>query len=226
MKGSVVRHLILKDWRLYRLQMVLSIAGGATALAILQWRGGGEGAMTAGSVWFYVALILLGTMLPLLGIVNERKKQNLVFVMSLPISSIQYTTAKLLSTVGMFLVPWLTLVISGLVLVETRAVLPHGSIPMILILDALPFVGLCIITGTTLVGESEGWGIAATVICNSSYGLVFYFLNRIPALTANAKGPAPDWNSTVLTVLGVEFGSIALILALTFYLQSRKRDLV
>jgi ABC-2 type transport system permease protein len=226
MKGSVVGHLILKDWRLYRLQIVLSIAGGAIALAILQWGGGGEGAMTVGSVWFYVALILVGTMLPLIGIVNERKKQNLVFVMSLPVSLIQYTTAKLLSTVGMFLVSWLTLVISSLVLIETRAFLPHGSIPMILILDALPFVGLCIITGTALVGESEGWGTAATVVCNSSYGLVWYFLSRIPALTFNAKGPVPDWNSTVLTVLSVEFGSIVLILALTFYLQSRKRDLV
>jgi hypothetical protein len=59
---------------------------------------GGEGPIVAGTVWFFIALILVGTMLPISGIVNERKKQNLAFLMSLPVSSIQYTTAKLIST--------------------------------------------------------------------------------------------------------------------------------
>jgi len=226
MKGSVAGHLILKDWQLYRMPIALSIVGGVMSLAIFQWGGGWEGTMVVGSVWFYVALILVGTMLPLVGIVNERKKQNLAFVMSLPISPIQYTTSKLVSTVGMFLVPWLTLTISGLMLVEARGIVPRGSIPMMLILDAMPFVGLCIITGVALVGESEGWGIAANVFCNSSYGLVWYFLSRVPALMVNTKGPVPVWNSTVLSVLSAEFGSIVLILGLTFYLQSRKRDFI
>jgi len=34
------------------------------------------------------------------------------------------------------------------------------------------------------------------------------------------------WNSTVLAILGGEFGLIALVLGLTFFLQSRKRDFV
>jgi hypothetical protein len=51
-------------------------------------------------------------------------------------------------------------------------------------------------------------------------------LSRIPALMDNAKGPAPVWNSAALTILSSEFGLIALILGLTFYLQSRKRDFV
>jgi hypothetical protein len=49
---------------------------------------------------------------------------------------------------------------------------------------------------------------------------------QVPALTANAAGPVPVWNSTVLSILGVELGLIVLILALTYYLQSRKRDFV
>ena len=36
----------------------------------------------------------------------------------------------------------------------------------------------------------------------------------------------PIWNPTILTVLGFEFVAIAAILALTFYLQSRKKDFV
>ncbi len=87
-------------------------------------------------------------------------------------------------------------------------------------------MALCLITGAALVGESEGWGIAANVVCNSSYWLVWYFMTRIPALMVNVKSPVPVWNSTALTILSSEFGLIVLILGLTFYLQSRKRDFV
>jgi ABC-2 type transport system permease protein len=224
MRASVVRQLIRKDCRLQRQGILFTMLGGALALAVVQF--GGEVPIVVGAVWFFVSLILVGTMLPLTGIVNERKKQHLAFLMSLPVSSIQYTKAKLLSTVLMFLVPWLTLLAGALLLVVTRGIVPRGAIPIVFILALMPFVGMCLITATALVGESEGWGIAANVLCNSSYGLVWYLLGRSPALMANTKGQTAVWNSAVLSVLGVEVGLILLILGLTFYLQSRKRDFV
>src|SRR5215471_12884536 len=127
MRVSVVGQLIWKDWRLQRDQIFFTIAAGAIALAIVQW--GGQTPIVVGGVFFFIALILIGHMLPLAGIVNERKKQNLAFLMSLPISSIQYTTAKLISSVVMFLIPWLTLIIAAVLLIQTRGILPHGAIP-------------------------------------------------------------------------------------------------
>jgi hypothetical protein len=216
--------LILADWRLHRRQIVVTLIAGAIAMAVFQI--GGEKAMVVGSVWYFIALIMIGHMLPLTAIVNERKNHNLAFLMSLPISSIQYTTAKLISTLGMFLIPWLTLVISALVLVETRGLVPHGLVPVMLILAMLPFVGFSIIAGAALVGESEGWGIAANVACSSSYGLTWYFLTQIPGLMIDAQKPVPVWSRTVQTLLGGEFAAVVLILGVTYYLQSRKRDFV
>lgn len=224
MRGSVVRQLILKDWRLHRLQIWLSIAVGVGALAVFQH--GGEVPLVLGSVWFFVALIVLGSMLRVSAIVNERKKQNLAFLMSLPLSSIQYTTAKVISTAAMFLVPWLMLLISALVLIETRALVPRGAIPMVFILALMPVIGFCVISGMALVGESEGWGIAATVVCNSSYGVVWYLFTRVPSLTADWTGHVAVWNSTVLRILSSEVGLIVLVVGLTFFFQSRKRDFV
>jgi ABC-2 type transport system permease protein len=186
MKGSVVWQLVLKDWRLQRQQILFSVAGGVVALAVAQMRS--EPAMVVGAVFFYMALILVGHMLPLAGIVNERKNHNLAFLMSLPLSIIQYTAAKLISTLGMFLIPWLTLVAAGVLLIEVRAMAPHGIIPILVILAVLPFVGMCLITGAALVGETEGWGIAANVFCSSWYGLTWYFLSRVPTLMINANG--------------------------------------
>jgi len=225
MKRSVIRQLIVKDLWLHSPVIVLSLAGGAIAMAILLL--GGEMPTVLGCVFFFLALCFLACLLPMSNIVNERKKQNLPFLMSLPITSIDYATAKLVSTVGMFLAPWLTLIIAAVVLIAVRHVLPLGIIPHLFMIASLPFVGFCLITGAAIVGESEAWSTAALAIVNSSYWLVWYLLSaRFPDLIRNWNSKVPVWNPAVLTMLGGEFGLVVLVLALTYYLQSRKRSFV
>jgi ABC-2 type transport system permease protein len=222
--SSVIGHLILKDWRLNRRLISLCIGVGLIALVIAQY--GGQVVRLLGSVWFFVSLCILGSMLPASAILNERKKQTLAFVMSLPVSSVQYAIAKALSTSAMFVVPWLTLVISALVFIETGRSIPHGTIPMLLIVAMLPLVAFCLISAAALVGESEGWLMATSILCNSSYWLVWYLLARIASLAANWTRPVAVWNSTALTILSVELGLIASIVGLALFLQSRKRDFI
>jgi ABC-2 type transport system permease protein len=222
MNGSVVGHLILKDWRLHRLPIILSLVCGGIALAIIQL--GGQTPVLLGTAWFFIALIIFGSLVPVTNIVNEKKKQTMAFLMSLPVSPVQYTTAKLVSTVGMFLGPWLMLVISALILIYGRGIFPHGVVPLMLILAAAPLLGFCLIAAGA--HASEGWAIAFTVVCNSSYWLVWYALLQVPAVTNGLKSPVALWNPTVLAILGGEFGLIALVLGVTYFLQSRKRDFV
>ena len=224
MRNSVIGHLILKDWRLNRNTISLSIAAGLIALLIAQY--GGELARLVGGVWFFISLCILGSMLPGSAIVSERKKQTLAFVMSLPVSSVQYSIAKALSTFAMFLVPWLTLLISALVLIETRHVIPHGVIPTLLILAMLPLIGFCFMSAAALVGESEGWVMAASILCNSSYWLAWYLLSRIQSLAANWTRPVAVWNQAAFIILWSELGLGGLIVVLTLFLQSRKRDFI
>jgi ABC-2 type transport system permease protein len=222
--SSVIGYLILKDWCLNRLLISLSIGVGLIALVIAQYAG--EVARVLGSVWFFVPLCILGSMLPASAILNERKKQTLAFVMSLPVSPVQYAIAKALSTSAMFLAPWLTLLVSALVLIETRHAIPHGTIPMLLILAMLPLISFCLISAAALVGESEGWLMAASILCNSSYWFVWYLLARIPSLRANWTGPVAVWNAAAIIVLFAELGTIACIVGLALFLQSRKRDFI
>jgi ABC-2 type transport system permease protein len=224
MTNSVIQALIVKDWRLHRTLISLSLVGGVIALAILQLKN--ETAFTVGAVWFFVALILLGCMLPVGNVINERKKQNLAFLMSLPVSATQYAMAKLVSTIGMFLIPWAALVTAASSFILTRPEVPKGIIPVMFILFTLPLVGFCVVAGAALISETEGWTIAATVVCNSSYGIGWYLIIRIPAINGNLKSPVPVWNSPTLMILGGEIAAIVLMLALTIFMQSRKRDFV
>jgi hypothetical protein len=224
MTSSIIGHLILKDWRLNRMLISLAIGVGLVALVIAQYAG--EVARVFGSVWFFVSLCVLGSMLPGTSILAERKKQTLAFVMSLPVTAVQYAAAKALSISAMFLIPWLTLLVSALMLIETRHVMPQGTIPMLVILAMLPLIGFCLISAAAMIGESEGWMMAASLVCNSSYWFVWYLLARIPSLRANWGGPVAVWNSAVLTVLSAELGSIALIVGLVIFVQSRKRNFI
>jgi ABC-2 type transport system permease protein len=224
MRGAVIRALILKDWRLQRLPILLSLVASAGALALLQLRT--ETAFMVGTVWFFVSLIVLGSMLPVSNVINERKKQNLVFLMSLPVSALQYAISKMMSTIGMFLLPWGASALAGLILVLSRRDIPNGIVPLTLILFGLPLVGFCVVAGAALISESEGWTIAATIVCNSSYGLIYYFVIRNPAINGTLNSRVPVWNAAVLMILAEEALAVALILGLTFYLQSRKREFV
>lgn len=224
MNTAVIGRLILKDWRLNRVMIALVIAIGLAALVLVRY--GGETSRVLGAVWFFVALMVLGSMLPASTILNERKKQTLAFIMSLPVSAVQYAIAKIVSIWAMFLAPWCALVISALVVIETGRAFPHGVIPMLLILAMLPLLGFCIISSAALIGESEGVLIAATLVCNSSYWFVWYMLSRIPTLIDNWKGALPVWNPAARTVLLSELAIIAVILAITLLLQSQKRDFI
>ena len=222
--NPVIGRLILKDWRLSRLLISSTLGVGLVALFLTQ--SAAQTPRLLGGVWFFVALCVLGSMLPASAILNERKKQTLAFVMSLPVSSVQYSIAKIVSVWAMFLLPWLTLLISALLLIETRHIIPHGVIPMLFIVAMLPFIGFCLISTAALVGESEGWLFAASLLCNSSYWFGWYLLARIPSLTTHWRGPVAIWNPTARAVLSAELGVIVLTLALTLFLQSRKRDFI
>lgn len=225
MNNSVVGHVIRKDLQFNLPLLVSSMIGGLIALAIIQI--GGLTAFVIGGAFFFISMMLLGSLLPQTVIVNERKKQTLPFLMSLPISAVQYGTAKLISTLGMFLIPWLGLVGAALWFIEVRHTLPGGSIPYTLILSILPLIGFCIIEAAALVTERETGSIVATATVNSSYWLVWYLLStRFPGLNRDWMSRTAVWNSTVFEILAVEGALVVLILGVTLYIQSRKRDFV
>ena len=113
MKTSpVIWPLILKDLRLHRAQITISLVVGLVSLALFEV--GTEVPVVIGACLFFISMIVLGCTLPMTNLINERKKHNLAFVMSLPVSTTQYTVAKLASTVGMFLLSWVILLAGAL----------------------------------------------------------------------------------------------------------------
>lgn len=223
MNHSLIPRLIWKDIEMTWPFPVVATVAGCGALALFYF--GSNALALAGIVAFFVVLVILGTM-PMQLIVNERKKQTLAFVMSLPVSAGQYGTAKLASSLGMFVVPWLMLIGIAFSLVVGRSDTPNGIIPLALVLVLLPLIGFLLTTSVAIVSESETRSIITMAAVNISYSFVWLVVTAFPGMTRDAANAVPVWNETILSVLAGEVGLVAIVLALTLYLQSRKRDFV
>ena len=223
MNHSIVPHLIRKDLQMTWPFTALAALAGCAALALFYF--GSNAIGIAGIVAYFIVLVMLG-ILPMTFIINERKKQTLAFLMSLPVTAGQYGLSKLASSLGIFVVPWLLLVGLALTLIVSRGDIPNGLIPLAFVLMLLPVVGFVLMLSVALVSESETRSVVTMAAVNISYSFVWVGISTTPGLTRDAGNPAPVWNQTILSAIAAEVAVIVAILALTLIMQSRKRDFV
>ena len=222
MNIPMIRRLILKDWYMQRWLILGSVLGGLVALGIVCL--GGQAAFTIGIILLITALVAVGAQLAIATMVNERKEQTLSFVMSLPISYVEYTMSKLLGTVLIFMVPWTLLVLGSFALFAIPHGVPHGLFPFTAIMATEILVNTCLIIAVALVTESQPWTVGAIMVGNIGINVIGFFIAHLPGIARGMGGTAMMWSSTASVALVVEFAMIALLLGLTFFFQSRKRD--
>jgi ABC-type transport system involved in multi-copper enzyme maturation permease subunit len=220
MNYSMIKRLVLKDWYFLRYPIAGYLVAGALSLALIQ--AGGSGLSFAGSILLLTILISVGIHLAMLTVINERKEQTLSFVMSLPISAREYTIAKILANLLIFLVPWVTLLIGALTLLWIAN--SGGLIPFTTIILTEIFVSYCLTLGVALVTESQNWTVGAIVVGNLALNGVLYYVSHIPTIASAMKGHAVIWNQAPVTLMVAEVVAIGLLLGLTLFFQGRKTD--
>jgi len=221
MNRALVLRLIIKDWYLSRTTLAILAVAGGLSIGLLYVRGGDAG--LTGLITSLMTAIFLSILLPMGTVVQERKMQNLAFVMSLPISPMEYTAAKVLGNLAAFLVLWLAITI-GVLGTFARAGL-GGSIPLALVAAMAPFVAFCLLLAVSIVVESEMAALVTMGACNVAYSF-WYFLLRIPGLKEDLQSPVAIWSQPILLILAGQIAVIVGALGLTFYLQSRKTDFI
>lgn len=222
MNHAMVKRLIRKDWYFNRLMIAAYV--GAGLLSLLPIAVGGSAGFYAGSVLLITVLISVGIHLTMVTVEHERTEHTLAFVMTLPISAKEYTTAKILANVTIFFAAWTTLVVGTIAVIAGRGALPDGLIPYAVAILVQIFAGYCLLLGTAIVSESMGWTVGAIVFGNLALQGVMFALGKAPAVAQGVTVDAIVWSQPIVGVLWAEVAAILLMLALTFYLQSRKTD--
>ncbi|HXU33139.1 MAG TPA: ABC transporter permease [Thermoanaerobaculia bacterium] len=222
MDFAMIKRLVLKDWYFLRGPILGYLAAGALALALVSQAG--EGTFFAGSILLITVLITIGIHLAMATVVEERKNQTLAFVMSLPVSPAEYTTAKIFANLLIFLLPWLALLVGSFAVIAGNAALPDGLIPFTGIVLLEIFASSFLILAVALISESQSWTIGAIVFGNLFFQGFLYYVSHIPSIGQTMNGPRIVWSPAAVNLLVGEIVSIALMVGLTFWLQSRKTD--
>jgi ABC-2 type transport system permease protein len=224
MNVPMIRTLVLKDWHFLRWPIFGYLIGGVVALVLIST--GGEGSFYAGAVLLVGVIISVGIHLTMLTVVEERTQQTLPFVMSLPISPSDYTVAKIVANVLIFMIPWIALLIGTVVVIIGRHGLPHGLVPFAVITLTEIFLGYVLTLAAAIIGESIGWAIVAMILANGSFQATMYLASHAPGIAGTMHGAQVVWSQTALATLAAEAIAIVALIALTFFVQSRKTDFV
>lgn len=224
MNRNLVLKLIAKDWYFNRWPITGYVLAGLAALVPLAI--GGDGGFYFGGTLLITVLISIGIHLTMITVVHERSDHTLAFIMTLPISPIEYTTAKIVANVAIFGLAWGTLLVATVAVIAGRGALPDGLIPFAIVILAQLFSGYCLILGVALVSESLGWTIGAIVVSNLLVQGVMYWVSNAPGVQEGLVRDAIVWRQPISGLLWAEFAAIALILGATYFLQSRKTDFV
>jgi ABC-2 type transport system permease protein len=225
MNIAMVSRLIWKDWYLNRAWILFSLIGGMATLGLVAAAHGSNIAMILGMIVVVTILIGMGAMV-MVSTVTERKQQTLPFVMSLPISYVEYTTAKIVGGLLIFLVLWTAMLVDMLATILLAPGFPHGLIPFVVIMSVEILMSTCLVTAVAVTTESQGWAVGSAQIGALSLNGIGWWIVRFPDIGGTMAGAVMRWSSTATALLTAELAAIALMIAITFFVQSRKKDFV
>jgi hypothetical protein len=221
MNYAMVGRLIWKDWYFQRGAILLSLAGGVASLAIVAF--GGKAGFTIGLILLVTIMVAIGAMLVMATMIEEREQRTLPFIMSLPISYIEYSTAKILVNLLIFVPFWLVLSVGSLAILVAAPTI-HGLFAFTAIMAVELLANVCLTLAAALVSESKGWTIAAIMVGNLAINVAGYFFAHIPSIAKGLWGSAIQWPPAATISVAAEFAFIALLLGGAFFIQSRKKD--
>ena len=222
MNLTAIRILFLKDLFLSRRHLFAYLVGGMAASAL---------ACTPNTTLAFIGFILVLTVAIAAGIhligtllLAETTDQTRLFVMSLPISLLDYSIGKISVVLTTYLIPW-----TAMFTCLTIATFVMGKQGNVVVLPAIFFFLLSAFMlqlVTAVVSESVGWTICIMVGCNVCMNVFLMQLFANAEVAEVVKSDILSWPTIVVQIIGVELLIIALAVAAAFLFQTRKRDLV
>jgi hypothetical protein len=146
--------------------------------------------------------------------------------MSLPVSLLDYSIAKISVVLVAFLIPWLGMLASLTVLIVVTPEAKPGFVAFLALVFLFMLVGFCLQLVTAVVTESVGWTIVVVVLGNVLLNLFLKTLHENPVISELNKSEVLSWPPIVLQIMAIEVVVILVAVGFAFLFQIRRRDLV
>jgi ABC-2 type transport system permease protein len=222
MSGSIIGSLIRKDLYFMRGGMIAAIAAGAAAIALMPIS---RMLSYVSAVLLICVLIVLNIFLVMHSVAQERKDKTALFILSLPVSAMDYTIAKVMATGIAFGVPWLVLTVATALTIVVSPI-PDGVLPYWMTLLGYLLAYFCALLAIALLKDSSGWHAAAITLGNVSVNFLIPFLLTRPSVIAHANGDVAVWSGDLMTILAVELLAGFAMLGYAIHAHARRPDFV
>lgn len=215
----VIRLLVAKDWQLFQKQLALYVLGGIVALCFLglakPW------AFYVGSLMLIIVMVSIACFSISTSLMNERKEKTLAFVMSLPVSPLDFTLAKLAGNAITFAVPFV-LILVGTLAVVLLTPLPDGLVVYSLLIFAYIGFAFCVALAVVMSVESEGWATFAMIGSMVMINPYMMVLSQVPAIKERISADAVVWTPEALAVMATLLVLGAAVVGITTWVHARK----
>ncbi len=224
MNLQVIRLLFLKDLFLSRKFLFGYLVGGLVAAGIT---------CIPNQAASYVGFILMITVAIAAGIhfignlmLGESTDQTRMFVMSLPISLLDYSLGKISVVITTYLMPWTVMFAGSTICAFIFPWANRGSVVVLTAIFLFLLSSFMVQLVTAIVSESVGWTIGIMVACNVMLNLFLMKLFEVPEVAEIVESDVVIWPTAVIQILIIEAIVIAASLAIAIAFQTRKRDLI
>lgn len=224
MNTHAVQLLFLKDLFLSRWYMFGYLVGGLASVAItclpLQ---------SAGFIGFILMVtVSIASGMHLIGqlLLAESTDQTRTFIMSLPVSLLDYAISKISVVLTTFLIPWTGMLACLIVCMFVVPGAKPGMVACLTIIFLFLFSTFTLQLVTAVVTESVGWTICVLVLSNILLNLFLKVIFENSDISTLSKSDSLYWPPIVLQILAGEVAFILTAIGISLWLQTRKRDLV
>jgi ABC-2 type transport system permease protein len=218
--SPLTRRLVMKEIYLMRWIIGSCTVAGIISLAVMPL---GRIAFNIGSLCWISTMVALGVILALTSILNERKDSSLLFSLSLPLSPQAYAGTKQLGLILGYLIGWIPLVATSLLIIVATDV-PDGMLPFAVLLNLFLLANFTLVLAGVLLVRSEGLITAIVIVTNMGVTLFMFMIGGLPAIISHLQDPTPTWSPTHSAVLAGELVLLAAALLLPLLARSRHRD--
>jgi ABC-2 type transport system permease protein len=216
----VIKLLIAKDWRLFQKQLAAYVTGSIFALCLIgmakPW------SFYLGSLLLIVVLVAAACFSISTSLLAERKEHTLAFVMSLPVTPLDFYLAKLLGNLVTFFVPFLIMFL-GTIAVIAFTPLPNGLIVFFTLVFGFVALAYAVSLSVAMAVESEGWNTFAMIGSMTLINPFIMLLGQIPEITDHVKTESILWSLPAVSILLAEVTASIAVLVATGWAHCRKQ---
>jgi ABC-type transport system involved in multi-copper enzyme maturation permease subunit len=215
----VVRLLVAKDWQLFQKQLAYYVLAGLVALCFLglarPW------AFYVGSLMLLIVMVSAACFSISTSLMVERKEQTLAFVMSLPVSPLDFTVSKLVGNLLTFAVPFV-LLLGGALAVVMLTPLPDGLFVYALLIFAYILFAYAISLAVAMSVESEGWATFAMIGSMVMINPYMMALSQVPEISDRISVDAVEWTLPAAAILATLAVLSLAVIGITTWFHARK----